>query len=376
MVDVERRRGETIPARRRLDRRGARSDASRAPDSGAPAPARRAGQPSAGAARRLRYAPPPLDPRSRADTSVRVLLESLLEALRSQQEGVRRDDPDALHDFRVALRRARCLIGQLRGVLAADELEHFRREIRWLGALSGPVRDRDVLLERLASSRRGLAPEEEAALEPLLALLRRERDAARLEIHQAMGSARYRRLLDEWERVASARDDEPSDGAGDPPPPSGAKTAARPVAAVAAEAIERAWRRLLRHGRAASEKSSAEALHRVRIDGKKLRYLLELFQSAYPGVDLGPTVSALKRLQDSLGELNDATVREESLRRLGRSLAADGAGADTLLLTGGFMERARAAGADARSRFAERFAPLAAKETRRNIRRLAQEGAA
>ncbi|HVR29005.1 MAG TPA: CHAD domain-containing protein [Thermoanaerobaculia bacterium] len=373
MVDVERRRSETIPARSRLDRRREGKMVARARKSATPSPvARDRGRTPGRAAPRRRYTPPALDPGSRADTSTRLLLHSLLEALRSQEEGVGRHDPEALHDFRVALRRARCLLGQVRGVLPRGDLDRLRADLNWLGKVTGPARDCDVLLERLESSRRALAPDERTALAPVTALVRRERHGVRRELQGALGSTRYRRLLDEWERVAS----EPGDGStsGEDLTTAGstadAVDGARPTAAIAAEAIERAWRRLVRRGRAVSESSPAEAYHRVRIDGKKLRYLLELHQSAYPGVDLGATLSASRRLQDCLGKLNDATVHEQALRHLGHSLASSGAAADTLLLTGRLMERTRVAATEARSRFADRFAPLTAKDNRRRIRAL------
>jgi CHAD domain-containing protein len=109
-------------------------------------------------------------------------------------------------------------------------------------------------------------------------------------------------------------------------------------------------------------------LHQVRIDGKKLRYLLELFRSVYPAVELGPVISDLKNLQDCLGALNDASVEDAMLRSLAQRLtSADGDSTAALLLVGRLIERATASGAAARRKFPDRLNELLSKENRKRI---------
>jgi CHAD domain-containing protein len=300
---------------------------------------------------------------------VRALLRSLLDAAQSRQVGIRRDDPEALHDLRVAVRRARCLLGQVDHVVDEESARRLRAELRWLGAATGPLREREVLLQRFESMRSGLPADEGAAFAATTRLLRHQRDVARRELLEALASARHRRLLDAWESLGA----EPSRAgtAGNAPAAEATRDGARPVVDVAARAIDRAWRRLLRRGRAISAGDGAPQLHRVRIDGKKLRYLIELFSSAYPEIDLEPTLDDLKQLQDCLGDVNDAAQREQALRALGLELAAQGGDGDLLLVTGRWIERARVEGARARAEFVERFASLTTKENRRRLRALA-----
>ena len=145
-----------------------------------------------------------------------------------------------------------------------------------------------------------------------------------------------------------------------------------PIEVIAAESIERAWKRLIRHGRALDKGSTAEALHRVRIDGKKLRYLLEMFRSVYPDAELGPLIACLKKLQDCLGALNDASVEQEALRRLAQRLDREsGDSAAALVLIGRLIERVSARGEAARRRFPERFDDLRSKDNRKRIKALA-----
>ena len=62
-----------------------------------------------------------------------------------------------------------------------------------------------------------------------------------------------------------------------------------------------------------AEDASPRRLHRVRLASKRLRYTLELFRPCYPA-GLEQRIEALKKLQDSLGEVNDAVASGKLLR--------------------------------------------------------------
>ncbi len=70
-----------------------------------------------------------------------------LAAMRWNEAGLRADlDSEFLHDWRVAVRRTRCLLGQLKQVFPAGETRRLRSELGWLARLTGPLRDLDVFL--------------------------------------------------------------------------------------------------------------------------------------------------------------------------------------------------------------------------------------
>ncbi len=80
---------------------------------------------------------------------LRFMLDRSLAELEAQDPGVRLgEDPEALHRFRVATRRARALIRSTSSFLG-DALAPLGAELDWLAGLLGPVRDLDVLLARL-----------------------------------------------------------------------------------------------------------------------------------------------------------------------------------------------------------------------------------
>jgi CHAD domain-containing protein len=108
----------------------------------------------------------------------------------------------------------------------------------------------------------------------------------------------------------------------------------------------------------------------MRIDCKKLRYLLEFFRSLYPPADVTEVVQALKRLQDNLGEINDLRVQQASLTELAGQMLAEGtASAETLIAMGRLAERLEARRAAESSRFEECFAGFATRENHQRVTR-------
>ena len=73
--------------------------------------------------------------------------------------------------------------------------------------------------------------------------------------------------------------------------------------------------RILKLGGGLDHDPPAEALHRLRIDAKKLRYLLEFFHSLYPAPEINARIKELKRLQDILGGFNDMEIQRDTARR-------------------------------------------------------------
>src|SRR5215471_3589611 len=91
---------------------------------------------------------------------LRALLDRQRRALERSEPGVRDGaDPEELHRFRVAARRSRALIRASRP-LVRDQLAALDRELRWLGGITGEVRDLDVLIGHLRDLVPLLEPDE------------------------------------------------------------------------------------------------------------------------------------------------------------------------------------------------------------------------
>jgi len=297
-----------------------------------------------------------LKPAERSDRAAKEILQGLLHTLEANIDGTRRNlDSEFLHDLRVATRRTRSALSQIKGVFPPQEVERFKEEFRWLGQVTGPTRDMDVYLLALDDYKRELPPMMREALEPLRGFLERHQAKEQQALTRHFNSIRFRNLLKEWHAFLEAPVREQAEAA----------NAARPVREVADERIWKMYRRVLKEGRAIGDDSPAEDLHELRKSCKKLRYLLEFFQSLYPRKRVRALVKVLKVLLDNLGNFQDLEVQAHSLQDLAAQAAKEQKiGTDTMLamgaLIGGLTERQQ----DARDHFARIFAGFDTPEHR------------
>ena len=301
-----------------------------------------------------------LDPADRTDRTMKRILAALWETMQVNEDGLRRDlDPEFLHDFRVAVRRTRSCLGQVREVFDDTVMRYFAGEFAWLGGLTGPPRDLDVHLLNLRGYEADLPASARGDLAPLADHLRSRKQAAHREQLAGLDSVRYRRLKREWRRFLEA-------DAGGP-----GANASRPVGEVAAERIDRAYTRVRKRGRSLSAETPAETLHELRIACKKLRYLIEFFRSLFAGGPVSAVISALKRLQDDLGDYNDLQVQQRELRDTAQELfSAGGANAPVLLTMGRLVDRLESRESAARRRVVEQVGRFVSARTRAELGRL------
>jgi len=83
--------------------------------------------------------------------------------------------------------------------------------------------------------------------------------------------------------------------------------------------------------------SSDEQLHRLRIAGKKLRSLLEFFNSLFIQTEMKILIKRLKKLQDNLGDYHDLAVHQEMLEEFKEQLITKGSGEKETILTLGIL---------------------------------------
>ena len=112
-----------------------------------------------------------------------------------------------------------------------------------------------------------------------------------------------------------------------------------------------------------------DRLHRLRIDGKKLRYLLEFFRDVFPSEVIEPLIVTLKRLQDYLGRFNDLRVQQDSVSSLVDRLESAGtAPVATFIATGRLLEQLAHREHRVRGRFADEFARFDSEETASRVK--------
>lgn len=297
-----------------------------------------------------------LDPEARAGEAARAIHAELLQTMVANLEGVLRDlDPEFLHDFRVAVRRARSALAEIKGVFPDGIVDRYARELRWLGERTGPVRDLDVYLLKIPVYRSALSKAAADQLDPLVDFLERKKKIAHRRMVRSLTSQRFGRLVSGWKSALDAADEDEGE----------LPQARRLAREIAAERIAKAHWKVLKRGRKTDRKTSPETLHRLRIDCKKLRYLMTLFQSLFSRKELMALVKETKRLQDALGDFNDLYVQRSALLSFAGEMMSKGtAPPATLMAMGQLMGGMEAQQAAERERFHESFQRFSRKRNR------------
>ena len=303
-----------------------------------------------------------LDPSLRADEATKSIHAQLLATMRRTEDGVIADiDTEFVHNFRIAVRKTRAALTQIKGVYPADVLDHFREEFAWLGEITGPTRDLDVYQLTMPSYRAKLRASARADLDPLEVFLDRHQKIEQKILAAHLRGERYQRLLSEWDRFLQ----EPV------PADTSLVAAARPVLDVSSARIWKAYRRVIKMGSAIGTDAEPERLHQLRIECKKLRYLLEFFRSLYDPVAMKRLIDELKRLQDNLGDFNDLEVQQAKLKEFGNAMLEEGdAPFETYLAMGRLVEVLEELQESERRAFHSRFDRFAAPKNEQRFRRL------
>jgi CHAD domain-containing protein len=257
-----------------------------------------------------------------APEMVGQFLVALLEAFDTRMKDVgsrvlATGDAEAVHDFRVALRRTRTVLEIGRSVFGRFHTDEVREALSDLQAASGALRDEEVLLELLSLV--GIDdPEAKSWIDARLRRERRLRSAMRRKI-RAGDLDRGRRLLGALIafRVKPSRD--------------------KRLVKFARRAVEDARREVER--RRSTPVDDPEGLHRLRIAYKRLRYTADTFARVLPG-ELASLAQPAARFQSRLGQLHDVDV---AIACVQKAPALLGGGRQALLIELGRIRRDRVA---------------------------------
>lgn len=232
--------------------------------------------------------------------------------MRSHEPGTRiGEDPEELHDMRVATRRMRAAIKVFEGALP-ERAKWFREELRWVAGTLGDVRDLDVQVGRLEAWRGETDEESSDFLGKILEVIKKRRTEARGRMLEALDSARYERLetsFSEMLRRGPGAERELAQTNGHSPE-------GEPVTSAAPALISAHYRKWRKAAKSLDGSSPPENFHELRKKGKRLRYTLEFVSEVY-GKPAAGLISSLKALQDDLGDHQDAIVAAGTLRELG-----------------------------------------------------------
>jgi CHAD domain-containing protein len=247
-----------------------------------------------------------LDCEASASAGIQLVVRTRLEEMCAfRAAALAYEDPEGVHDMRVASRRLRGLIKDFSSYFRSRKFHHAKADLKNIADALGAVRDQDVAimaLEKLATE----APAEIAAgIEEFTNERRLKRDHARSELEEALKEDALRELQEEFNsalgqglKVPRARKSKGENQK---------STEELSFRQVGHDIITAALLELQDLSESLSRPLKTKPLHEMRLAAKRLRYAIELFASCWEE-SLEPFAKEIARLQTSLGELHDCDV--------------------------------------------------------------------
>ena len=241
-----------------------------------------------------------------AEAGRKIMLFQFAEML-THEDGTRLgQDPEELHDMRVATRRLRAAFTVFGEAFSPKAIKPHLKGLRRSGRALGAVRDLDVALEKLNQYLDGLAPENHPDLLPLVQAWSAERASAHSTMLSLLDSEKYQGFKREFNHFVQSPGTGIRSSSPRTPSPHRVRDIVPALVYTRMEAV-RAFESIL-------PTATIAQLHALRIEFKRLRYTLEFFREVL-GEQVHGIIDELKGLQDHLGELHDADVDCQTIRQ-------------------------------------------------------------
>jgi CHAD domain-containing protein len=238
---------------------------------------------------------------SSAAEVVRDTIAGSVRRLIAHDAGVRLgDDPEFVHQARVATRRLRSDLRTFRSLLDPEWVASLRDELRWLAAELGAVRDTEVLLELLRTKTLQLPERDRGAADGLVGRLVTTWEDQRIDLLGAMRGERYCELLERLVDAATGNI-------------AFTEAASARAGEVLPALVNGPWSHLRKAVEALEPDPVDEALHDIRIRAKRCRYAAEAVVPV-AGRPARRFARRIAGLQEVLGDHHDAIVAEGWLR--------------------------------------------------------------
>jgi triphosphatase len=226
------------------------------------------------------------------------------------------DQPEGVHQMRVAARRLRSALSAVKPMVPAEHYRWALEELKWLAGALGSARNWSVFAASLLEPVERALPVE-TDLRRLSEAVEQRRQAAYDCAREAIGSQRYTAVmlrLAQWFETRGWRDQPASEQAA---------LLFATIGEVAPGLIERRWRAVRKRSKRFGELSQQQR-HKLRIALKKQRYTIEFLKSLFDNREVKAMEKRQKPLQDSLGYLNDVRTAHNLVDELARHVNQGG----------------------------------------------------
>jgi CHAD domain-containing protein len=243
-----------------------------------------------------------IDPDSSVQEAVTKIARFMIRVARQTEPGIIDDiDTEYLHDYRVSIRKLRSVITLVKGAYSEEETRRLKDGFGDLARETNRLRDLDVYLLDEEDYRQHVPESIRSGLDRMFADLRAERATELGRLRRRLQSAEYKREMDslvDWFSQSELSCGERAELA---------------IGDVVEKEVRKHYRHVRKLGMALTRKTPDEEVHELRIECKKLRYLLEIFASLFHQKQLKNILKRLKGLQNILGDFNDYSVQSESM---------------------------------------------------------------
>ncbi len=244
-----------------------------------------------------------LETETAAREAVGRIVGAILKIAVSNVPGILSDlDTEFLHDYRICLRKIRSVLSLVKDVYPVAKSRRIRKILGDLARQTNRLRDLDVYLLSRDEYLDLLPPRLRPALEGMFDDFSAERGVEVRRTISKMGASLHRKILRETALFFSEQTSHKHSPAAD-----------LPVGPLVFRCIYKRYRKIRKIAAGIGTDSPDEMVHQIRIECKKLRYLLEFFTEIIPKEEGGAMQKSLRRLQGRLGDFNDASVQQKSL---------------------------------------------------------------
>lgn len=217
------------------------------------------------------------------------------------------DDPDAVHDMRVASRRLQQVLDLLYPKPRPQEYRKLRRQIRGCRQVLGEVRNCDVLLEHIQRSLHRKRSARRDAWTAVEHYLLKQRSTAYQRAVRKLGKINLAVFYANLKDLLHLRKDQ---GHSEDHHHHGATAELPEFSSHLKQALQPLWTAFVEQIAHSHQDTRPAVVHGARIATKRVRYLLEVFHEV--GVEGSTEALAwLRELQKHLGDWHDVEVLEQ-----------------------------------------------------------------
>lgn len=244
-------------------------------------------------------------PEQSAAEALRETITETLANIRVNESGIIEDfDTEFLHDYRVGLRSIRGMLNQLKGVFPPDMERRLSRGFSDMARRTNLMRDLDVFLLKEPEFKNKLPENLHPGLEHFFGRLQAQRKREHAKLCRHLKSSAYdaalRRIAQDLKAPGTA--EALSQGEDEPV-----------IDSLAKKRIGKQFSKIRRLSGKLHSDTTDDSVHRLRIQCKKLRYLLEVFSPLLDPATVSGFVKNMRRLQNELGDFNDMSVQQDTL---------------------------------------------------------------